>query len=814
MYVQYQSPRPPLVNISNVKASLAIEGETRPIALIARDEAEHDMAGTLLKGQYRNIQIVRKLDLERFPWFKDTRFRVAGGKGRVLAGLLWGIPTLFIQGLENDPEKQAKAVEELSTELHAVKIRDEAAAEAKDVTGKAAILPEDAAPYYLRALRISGFLERAGIARTPAMSAARAVSLLLNSWKETDPLLRDPEWFDQGAADPERSKLIRHAWAAAWLGMADLAGAAIVLTVLSPSLAAWVAVPGIVSLAISLLLHTRYDMHAEVPTAIVIKNRPSDITGVPREKEYATIEIVKELDDESQKGLLHNTGFKVDGNYVWAGMIHDSLTLFVEGVPAERSGQAMDRVIDTLKGFANVQGNGRAIAVLQSLDADFSPVDSAIVYDFTGGMVKVRAGRDEALEFSREELPSYGALRNVLRAHNFALAPEVAIESRWSAGYRKLETLNGSIVLEQKDIENNARVEGIAELRNKGAKIYVKYEGDSQAELEELLKTYRLDGALVVRGNGTDGAEVNSDEIVQNVNSSVDLVLSGPNVKGERGRGYVELDLGNPLDVQRIEDRKIQPGTVVKVKVDDDSIRKIEQLNKLPGNVILVFEGAEYRELSRITGRDIMELNLFGVNLLAALRITPQTDEEKQTYEERMAFALEFGDGVNPGEVLRGDKESLAGTVTHILKGEYAKVENGSLALFIESAAAHDRTAADARSFRAAVAARLVLAAQGKQYGLESAGQEDTLVEMMRKLQELGSDFTVEAPAELVRSGTIKGPEFEQLKARAREGKADAVRAVIELLAVNGDQKVVFRAKDLKFEQLNVNAIRSVLEAA
>jgi hypothetical protein len=270
----------------------------------------------------------------------------------------------------------------------------------------------------------------------------------------------------------------------------------------------------------------------------------------------------------------------------------------------------------------------------------------------------------------------------------------------------------------------------------------------------------------------------------------------------------VEFDLGQKDLQARL--RTVEPRTVVKVHVDENNIRNIALLKKLPEETILVINGEEYRNASRSPSRDITEVELFGVNLLTRLGLQPETEAEKRMHEKKVAFGLAFGKDDVTGRELLSDTEMFAEDVTHVLRGEYGQVQDRSF--FLASAAVHDRASGNAGYFRAAIAARYLLAARNKHHGLAASEEENLLIEMLYKLQESREEFTTAAAAELLQEPSEE--KYKQAKARVPAATPEAIRGIIVLLVVYSEPEVVIRAEDMKINAVDVNSIRSILEAA
>jgi len=662
----------------------------------------------------------------------------------------------------------------------------------KDADEKsAAVSPNNAGRYLQRSLQ--GVPQRLGLAGV--------------HWSEFFPMMFTPRAFDlgHGEANAARTAAIWTMFTVGWV-TTIAAGLALGAWLLPLSLGFAPLVIGLAGVAAFIttgIFHVGYDMQAAIPTAFFVtenagylKNDPKINTALGYQPIIITRADALTFSRTLANKTLHNTGIRQNGEPVWTALENGVLTVYVSGKGAAFAQNAAE-VISQLKGYANIRGSSRAVRVLSAAKGAAVNTVKPIVFDYTqnaqlynADSIPVRTGDSIAA--------GYEEIINTHNAEMYAVRPEIGIKTVWSKDFleHKEMPFNQSLVL-SKDAIIEAGVDGIRALQKRGAKIYMLYESPDQNDAVTIAKKYGLNGIIY--------PNILAGQVEKSKNPEMWVAgLGAPTDKGVRP--FQELNL-NDAAVARAAIKKVPSGAVVKVTVDDKHMDALTMLNELPYDVLLLIDGEVFREAARQPNRDISQIKLFGVNILQLLHLTPTTSADKRSYERKVAFGLTIEDYKKP------DQATLGQELANIVNGKLDAIENNTR--FFNAVRLHRANAADPQEFLKAVAARYLLASQGKMYGLMSDDLERVFVENMREM----------TPAQL----TTVVAQFEEANAMINteqsgaQVNADLMVHIqkpitaglrIALIALFADARFTGVVDKASMHQNDARLTRSILEAA
>lgn len=626
-------------------------------------------------------------------------------------------------------------------------------------------------------------------------------------WSEFFPMMFTPRAFDlgHGEANAARTAAIWTMFTVGWV-TTIAAGLALGAWLLPLSLGFAPLVIGLAGVAAFIttgIFHVGYDMQAAIPTAFFVtenagylKNDPKINTALGYQPIIITRADALTFSRTLANKTLHNTGIRQNGEPVWTALENGVLTVYVSGKGAAFAQNAAE-VISQLKGYANIRGSSRAVRVLSAAKGAAVNTVKPIVFDYTqnaqlynADSIPVRTGDSIAA--------GYEEIINTHNAEMYAVRPEIGIKTVWSKDFleHKEMPFNQSLVL-SKDAIIEAGVDGIRALQKRGAKIYMLYESPDQNDAVTIAKKYGLNGIIY--------PNILAGQVEKSKNPEMWVAgLGAPTDKGVRP--FQELNL-NDAAVARAAIKKVPSGAVVKVTVDDKHMDALTMLNELPYDVLLLIDGEVFREAARQPNRDISQIKLFGVNILQLLHLTPTTSADKRSYERKVAFGLTIEDYKKP------DQATLGQELANIVNGKLDAIENNTR--FFNAVRLHRANAADPQEFLKAVAARYLLASQGKMYGLMSDDLERVFVENMREM----------TPAQL----TTVVAQFEEANAMINteqsgaQVNADLMVHIqkpitaglrIALIALFADARFTGVVDKASMHQNDARLTRSILEAA
>ncbi|MCX5779003.1 MAG: hypothetical protein NTU66_07310 [Elusimicrobia bacterium] len=544
-------------------------------------------------------------------------------------------------------------------------------------------------------------------------------------------------------------------------------------------------------------VHLRYDWNKVqgLPLGIFVAEDVSVLQGdkkIDTRYGYLSLVVTKTPAQFPGGAEIHNTGIRAGGKAVWTATENGVLIVYVTGENGDFARNAA-QVVKILKGRAGVAGSARAQRVINDANGvAMNPARGAVVFDYTNSAELFWDAGSAVLK--GDALPAgFEAITNVHNAERYAMRPEIAVETKWSNSYTGAgETpFNQSLMLSAEELQKAGKPH-IEQLQKRGGRIYVSYAGTDAIEVARLVNTYGLNGAVCP----------NIDAVTVSGIKNKDAWVAGRGAAGNNGvRAYAEIDLRSGLPSLA----GIRSGAVVRITVDEKSVSGISVLNKLPYGCVLIIEGAAFREATRLTGRDISDIELFGVNILAFLHLTPATPAENHHYERKTAFALSLDEFEQPA--------NLADDVAAIKDGNIAAITGN--AVFFEAVSLHLRTAIDRQSFLDAVAARYLLASQGKQNGLLSDGLEQELVAAMAKLsssQLKMMDITIVPPL-FDTEGTVDEVNARVIARINDESKPITAEGRIALIAMFAEGRFVAAAHATPL-QTDTRLMRQILQAA
>ena len=388
---------------------------------------------------------------------------------------------------------------------------------------------------------------------------------------------------------------------------------------------------------ISLALRFDYDMKAEIPTIVRIVD---DLDKLPEKGEPGCAEIVI-TDTDKKDGLtaeeksgLENIGMKIRGRNIYARTDDNGRLIIYMDL------NNVDELIKSLNGYANPSSRllGRLSKIFgKKLNGVFG------VVDYTGRFTS------DVVPVVPEAMAGISG-RAIINEHNASVQAgkrEVSVVCKdpdkvWETV--KNQRIDEPVTFNFEDIKGkNAAF--VQNFQSQGTKVYVKYDGTDPGELLKGIEGKGFDGIICRLSKiQLDEAGINTAGIG---NKTAWVATEKNSSRNENSRNVVLINRDNIGQISEI------PGYSV-VLIDSDILlsRTKEINNLLPRNCIIVVDGDNFRETSRLGSRDITLMELFGANVFQFLHGEPVSDEDKKDYEREAAYNLETGN-------INGDIEDM-----------------------------------------------------------------------------------------------------------------------------------------------------------
>jgi hypothetical protein len=605
---------------------------------------------------------------------------------------------------------------------------------------------------------------------TPQWLALLKTVALPEQWR----IMIQSKRFDRMHGEPNagRTAFIRRAFWVSWAGVAG----AVSLTVLG-HITFGVGFL-LIGIATALVMHVLHDRGAVLPMALIV----SDADG--RVPENAALLAVR-------KGLVpvvlrpatqapHDV--KVGGaKGVWTKVEDNALTVYLEVGGGETFARKAAEYIGSLKGYGNIRGAGRLLQSLETTSGKALNPRQLVVLDSVA--MTFPAWQDILVVPTEADFEECPVESNVHNAEQFAGAAVKGFIVRWTEKLKSIPRFNEPLLFTTEELEKAGEA-NIKILQDKGAEVWE-----------------------IPAGAGKEVRKVN-------VTAS-----------DERTRNYVTISLDDSGLANTIQ--QIPLGSVVHVKLGGDNNReRILELKKLPPSNMVVFDAQEVREES--VARDITEIMFFGANLFDWLQATPQTPEEKQEYQRKVAYGLELG---------RFEYETMGELSDDIAIVESGKDKAENLVNFsrnrefYKAVRHHAREIGDAQlraAFLNAVVerlrARFELASAGKRSDLEDINCEILLGRMVAEQHSTsGADqavlarFARLAGKSSITSQQLQGELAGELKNQeclSAEGKPDAVSTIIELIKLYAGEIILTQVTTHDLLPARTDTTKAILEAA
>ncbi|MGA2090920.1 MAG: GNAT family N-acetyltransferase, partial [Endomicrobiales bacterium] len=319
---------------------------------------------------------------------------------------------------------------------------------------------------------------------------------------------------------------------------------------------------------------------------------------------------------------------------VYALIDNKVLTMYVDAKDDGEFAQRTSEVISMLKGYSNVQGATQPMKILSSVGEVNLDNNKIIVFDYTRAGLHIPSWNAAPVSTVREDLPGWEPMTLEYNADLYASSPEKVVERRYSPELLTIQHFDESMVFPAEDlgagehVNQKATPKNIELLKNRGAKIYLKYNGTNKEEALVFIHTFKVNGIIF-----TNPAAGSLADEIAGMTFEEDVVIAAVNPLSERVRPYVTITLGASLP------RNIKPGSIVHVQLSEEIPEEaISAIDQLSSSCILVFDRKEVMEKGV---RDATGVMYYGARLFGLFHLTPLTDQEKREFQQREAEGLE-----------------------------------------------------------------------------------------------------------------------------------------------------------------------------
>ncbi len=385
----------------------------------------------------------------------------------------------------------------------------------------------------------------------------------------------------------------------------------------------------------------------ELPMGVFIAENIGQLSGVQFEvKKYLPVVITstKGNEKEIENTTTKNLGVTAGHSPVFFSQENSVVYLYIDAEGADFAVGA-SQIMATLRGYGNLEADPRALKMLGIRE---TAKDNAVVFDYTGGALDRNMLSDTPVVPGENVNIGFGAIRELDRAHKNARAPaEVGIERGWSdelLDRSNIESFNNSIIIPSGDIFK-LTLEKVRQLQSEGARVHAIYEGSDIEQARAFERT-----AIGLGLNGIFCPALSPEAMVSltklDNSEPAGFIVSGQLVGGSaEKRKFYSLELSAADYAARIAAIRDTEFPVVSIKLGQlstaDAAKRVEALKDLPSSAIIIFTADDIKNNGMF--RDISEINIFGANLLKFLRLTPRTISEKEAFQRRVAFELDFG---------------------------------------------------------------------------------------------------------------------------------------------------------------------------